>query len=97
MTPQVESAAGSSHPDNGRVRRRRDKLSPDPAVRGSILAAAAEILRTEGVQGLSIAGVLHRCGLGTRAFYRHFASKDSCWRQFSWRSRALRLTACGAR
>ncbi len=76
MTPQVESAAGSSHPDNGRVRRRRDKLSPDPAVRGSILAAAAEILRTEGVQGLSIAGVLNRCGLGTRAFYRHFASKD---------------------
>lgn len=56
--------------------RRRDKLSPDPAVRREILAAASKTLHERGVQGLSIAAVLERVGLGTRAFYRHFGSKD---------------------
>src|SRR5246127_1289544 len=56
--------------------RRRDKLGPDPAVRREILAAASIILREHGVRGLSIAAVLERAGLSTRAFYRHFASKD---------------------
>src|SRR5271166_5955415 len=56
--------------------RRRDKLSPDPTVRREILAAASTILREHGVQGLSIAAVLERAGLSTRAFYRHFGSKD---------------------
>lgn len=56
--------------------RRRDKLSPDPAVRREILAAASTALRAHGVRGLSIATVLDRAGLSTRAFYRHFASKD---------------------
>jgi AcrR family transcriptional regulator len=56
--------------------RRRDKLGPDPAVRREILAAASTTLRERGVRGLSIAGVLERAGLSTRAFYRHFESKD---------------------
>lgn len=56
--------------------RRRDKLSPDPAVRREILTAASTTLREQGIQGLSIAAVLDRTGLGTRAFYRHFGSKD---------------------
>ena len=56
--------------------RRRDKLSPTPTVRREILAAASKTLREQGVRGLSIAAVLERAGLGTRAFYRHFASKD---------------------
>lgn len=56
--------------------RRRDKLEPDPAVRREILAAASTTLREQGVRGLSIAAVLERAKLGTRAFYRHFDSKD---------------------
>jgi AcrR family transcriptional regulator len=61
--------------DDGR-RRRRDKLEPDPAIRREIVAAAVDITREAGVRGLNIAAVLRRCELGTRAFYRHFASKD---------------------
>lgn len=57
--------------------RRRDKLPPDPAVRRQILAAASTTLREQGVRGLSIAAVLERASLGTRAFYRHFESKDA--------------------
>ncbi|SPM36404.1 TetR family transcriptional regulator [Mycobacterium rhizamassiliense] len=56
--------------------RRRDKLEPDPAVRRTILAAASTTLRENGVQGFGIAAVLERAGLSTRAFYRHFGSKD---------------------
>ncbi|HEV7579485.1 MAG TPA: TetR/AcrR family transcriptional regulator [Mycobacterium sp.] len=56
--------------------RRRDKLDPDPGVRRDILAAASQSLRENGVRGLSIAAVLERAGLSTRAFYRHFDSKD---------------------
>ncbi|WP_090603127.1 TetR/AcrR family transcriptional regulator [Mycobacterium lentiflavum] len=56
--------------------RRRDKLEPDPAVRREILAAASATLREQGVPGLSIAAVLDRAKLSTRAFYRHFDSKD---------------------
>ena len=56
--------------------RRRDKLDPDPTVRREILAAASTTLREHGVRGLSISVVLDRVALSTRAFYRHFGSKD---------------------
>jgi AcrR family transcriptional regulator len=56
--------------------RRRDKLDPDPAVRRDILVAASQTLRENGVRGLSIAAVLERAELSTRAFYRHFDSKE---------------------
>lgn len=56
--------------------RRRDKLDPDPAVRRDILVAASQALRENGVRGLSIAAVLERAELSTRAFYRHFDSKE---------------------
>jgi AcrR family transcriptional regulator len=56
--------------------RQRDKLPPDPEVRGRIVSAATESVREQGVQGLSIAAVLERAHLSTRAFYRHFESKD---------------------
>lgn len=56
--------------------RRREKLGPDPAVRRQILAAATTTVREHGVDGLSVAAVLQRAGLSTRAFYRHFGSKD---------------------
>ncbi|WP_077082118.1 TetR/AcrR family transcriptional regulator [Mycobacterium numidiamassiliense] len=55
---------------------RRDKLGPDPEVRRAILAAASKIVREQGVRGLNVVEVLERCHLGTRAFYRHFESKE---------------------
>ncbi|MCV7380519.1 TetR/AcrR family transcriptional regulator [Mycobacterium alsense] len=54
----------------------RKKLAPDPRIRTAILSAATEIVRENGVSALNIAGVLNRSQLGTRAFYRHFDSKD---------------------
>jgi len=58
------------------VKRRRDKLAPDPDIRRVIVTATSEIVREQGVRGLSIAAVLERAELSTRAFYRHFGSKD---------------------
>jgi AcrR family transcriptional regulator len=58
------------------VKRRRKKLAPDPGVRTALLDAAAEVVREHGVRGLSVAQVLDRAQLSTRAFYRHFDSKD---------------------
>jgi AcrR family transcriptional regulator len=56
--------------------RRRNKLAPDPDVRRAIMVTASEIVGELGVRGLSIAVVLDRAELSTRAFYRHFESKD---------------------
>ena len=58
------------------VKRQRKKLAPDPGVRNALLAAAAKVVREEGVRSLSVAQVLDRAQLSTRAFYRHFDSKD---------------------
>jgi AcrR family transcriptional regulator len=58
------------------VRRRRNKLAPDPDVRRAIVAAASRSVRERGVRGLSVAAVLARTRLSTRAFYRHFESKE---------------------
>jgi AcrR family transcriptional regulator len=58
------------------VKRRRKKLAPDPGVRNALIDAAAKIVREEGVGGLNVAQVLDGAGLSTRAFYRHFDSKD---------------------
>ena len=59
------------------VRRRRKKLDPDPGVRDALVHAAAEIMRDEGIASINIARVLSRAQLSTRAFYRHFDSKDA--------------------
>jgi AcrR family transcriptional regulator len=61
---------------SSQVRRQRSKLAPDPDVHSAILAAASKCVRELGVRGLSIATVLDRARLSTRAFYRHFESKD---------------------
>jgi AcrR family transcriptional regulator len=61
---------------SGTITRRRSKLAPDPDTRRAIVTAASTSLREHGVQGLSIAAVLQRAQLSTRAFYRHFDSKD---------------------
>jgi AcrR family transcriptional regulator len=56
--------------------RRRNKLAPDPDVRYAIMDAASRSMDDQGVRGLSVAAVLERAQLSTRAFYRHFESKD---------------------
>lgn len=61
-----------SHP----ITPRRKKLAPDPEVRRAIVDAASKSVREQGVRGLSVAAVLERARLSTRAFYRHFDSKD---------------------
>ena len=63
----------TQQPDRVPRTRRRGKLPPDPEVRRQIVTAASTVLGEQGVRGLSIAAVLERAGLGTRAFYRHFA------------------------
>jgi AcrR family transcriptional regulator len=42
----------------------------------AIVEAALTVLRTRGAAGLTVADVLVEAGLSTRAFYRHFQSKD---------------------
>src|ERR1700757_2443878 len=56
--------------------RLRHKLAPDPNVRCAIVDAASRSIHDQGVRGLNIAAVLERAQLSTRAFYRHFESKD---------------------
>lgn len=58
------------------ARRQRKKLAPDPSVRSALLDAATTVIREQGVRGLNVAEVLSRANLSTRAFYRHFDSKD---------------------
>ena len=54
----------------------RKKVEPDPQVGAAFVAAATEVIRTEGIQALSVAQLLGKTNLSTRAFYRHFDSKD---------------------
>jgi AcrR family transcriptional regulator len=68
--PRRPAATSSPKP------RGRSKLAPDPDVRSAILAAASKSLQDQGVWGLNIAAVLERAQLSTRAFYRHFESKE---------------------
>ncbi|MCW2784226.1 MAG: transcriptional regulator [Marmoricola sp.] len=44
--------------------------------REALVAAALEALRDSGARSLTVDDVLARAGLGTRAFYRHFASRS---------------------
>lgn len=55
---------------------RRRRLDPDPRIRVAILAAASKIVTKDGVSALGVAEVLSHTQLSTRAFYRHFGSKD---------------------
>ena len=57
--------------------RRVDKdLEQDLEEEGLLLQAARGVLRVKGVSGMTVRDVLSKANLGTRAFYRHFASKD---------------------
>jgi AcrR family transcriptional regulator len=59
------------------AKRQRKRLDPDPGVRNALVDAASKIVREEGVRSLNVAQVLNRAKLSTRAFYRHFDSKDA--------------------
>ena len=54
----------------------RKKVARDPQVGAAFVSAATEVVRSEGVQALSVAQVLSMTNSSTRAFYRHFDSKD---------------------
>jgi AcrR family transcriptional regulator len=47
-----------------------------PDERELLLEAARSVLSEKGVAGMTVRDVLAQANLGTRAFYRHFASKD---------------------
>jgi AcrR family transcriptional regulator len=44
--------------------------------RRALIDAGIAVLRRTGSEGCTVADVLEEAGLSTRAFYRHFASKD---------------------
>ncbi|MEP6991029.1 MAG: helix-turn-helix domain-containing protein [bacterium] len=46
-------------------------------VRARIVAATAEAIREQGVQGVSIPALMRRVGLTHGAFYAHFESRDA--------------------
>ncbi|MGH3633915.1 MAG: TetR/AcrR family transcriptional regulator [Mycobacterium sp.] len=66
----------ASAADTIAAKRRRKKPDPDPRERIELRSAATKIIRERGARGMTVAEVLSRAKLGTRAFYRHFESKD---------------------
>ena len=76
MTEQGDPLARRRQYMSYPITTRRNKLGPDPDVRRAIVDAASKSVREHGVRGLSVAAVLERARLSTRAFYRHFDSKD---------------------
>jgi AcrR family transcriptional regulator len=76
MMPRGDSNVVPPTTEPALTRRRRAKLGPDPATRAALLSAASQIVREHGTRALTVADVLSHAKLGTRAFYRHFDSKD---------------------
>ncbi len=76
MTEQGEPALHRQPYAGQAATPRSNKLPPDPKVRRAIVNAAAKSVGEQGVRGLSLAAVLEHAQLSTRAFYRHFESKD---------------------
>src|SRR5438445_5358235 len=48
----------------------------DEAEERALVEAANRVMRRNGFNGATVADILAEAGLSTRAFYRHFASKD---------------------
>lgn len=48
----------------------------DDAEERALVEAAHRVMRRNGFSGATVADILDEAGLSTRAFYRHFASKD---------------------
>src|ERR1700677_628475 len=54
----------------------RPRLHEPDAERDLILMAALEVLRRNDGEEATVAGILQEAGLSTRAFYRHFQTKE---------------------
>jgi AcrR family transcriptional regulator len=72
----------SSRPSDGIAGRVADRTVAPARARAvaearTLVEAALTVLRRTGAAGLTVADVLAEAGLSTRAFYRHFASKDA--------------------
>jgi AcrR family transcriptional regulator len=52
-------------------------VTPQPAERTAIIEAAYRALSASGGDSVSVSEILRDAGLSTRAFYRHFDSKDA--------------------
>jgi AcrR family transcriptional regulator len=74
----VTLVAVSDQPGRLRPGRRRHHLPEDEVT--LILDAALTVMRRNGYAAASVADVLDVAGLSTRAFYRHFDSKDALLR-----------------
>jgi AcrR family transcriptional regulator len=68
--PSSTSAPRRAAPADAATTRRASEAS-------ALLEAARTVLERGGGDGFSVHDVLHEAGLGTRAFYRHFSSKET--------------------
>lgn len=55
----------------------RQRQQQKASTRKEILGSATKILKTEGLQGASVADIMASAGLTVGGFYAHFASKDA--------------------
>lgn len=56
--------------------RRGPKPPPAEQEQDALFGAAVRVIARERIEDVTVASVLREAGLGTRAFYRHFDSKD---------------------
>ena len=70
--------AATQQPSGARPGRRRHHEPEDEVT--LILHAALAVMRRNGYAAASVADILDEAGLSTRAFYRHFDSKDALLR-----------------
>jgi AcrR family transcriptional regulator len=59
-----------------RTRRLETRVKQEAEEKQRLLDSARHVLHEHGVSGMTVRDVLSDANLGTRAFYRHFASKD---------------------
>ena len=68
----------------------RPRLHEPDAERDLILMAALEVLRRNAGEEATVADILEEAGLSTRAFYRHFETKEDVIRSLFERDADLR-------
>jgi AcrR family transcriptional regulator len=82
--------------------RRGPKAPPEEQELRLLFDAAVKVVARDGIDAVTLSSLLQEAGLGTRAFYRHFESKDqflvATWlRQTQAASEALEAKMDGAR
>jgi AcrR family transcriptional regulator len=70
------AAGGHPTPTSGPRPPGRPRLYEPGEERVRILSAALDVLRRNGGQEITVADILREAGLSTRAFYRHFETKE---------------------